>query len=357
MSAPSRNDVRPTPAEQVRRPSHGPEFEAALAAARRDDAAEIARLRAEVDAQARVIREQAASLAHSRKIFERASEAARIGVWECTLADDSLQWTDGVYDIFEMPRGAPLDRKQILTCYTEESRRALSEIRSRAIAERSGFGLDAEIITMKGNRRWMRITASIECENGRGVRIFGMKQDITEEKLLADRTRYLAEYDVMTGLANRSQFQSRLADLDGGPDDRARVGALLLVDLDEFKQINDTFGHALGDECLRAAARRLKTVCGDAALVARIGGDEFAVLVGGGTDAAAAEDLAGRIVRALGEPADKAGRGPRLGASVGVALAEGCSSSDLFVRADTALYAAKAAGRNTFRSYRLAQPG
>lgn len=314
--------------------------------------ATIARLRAELEAQARLIREQETSLAHSRKIFRRASEAARIGVWECTLADESLVWTDGVYDIFEIPRGAPLDRQQTLQCYPEESRRQLVAIRSKAIEERSGFTLDTEIVTMKGNRRWMRITATIESENGVAVRIFGMKQDITEEKILADRTRYLAEFDVMTGLANRASFQARLSEIDhADAEDHKPIGALLLVDLDGFKQINDTYGHAFGDACLTEVATRLAAICPEAELVARIGGDEFAVLMGTETDEGAHERLAGEIVEALSRPIENRNGLHQLGASVGIAFKDACSAEQLFTRADTALYAAKAAGRNTFQIF------
>ena len=313
----------------------------------RRDAALIERLRAESEAQASLIREQAKALAHSRKIFERASAAARIGVWECNLEDESLRWTDMVYDIFDLPRGSALDRKRTLQCYSEESVKTLHMLRSRAIEERSGFSLDAEITTMKGRRRWIRITATVECENGVPVRIFGMKQDITEEKILWDRTRYLAEFDSMTGLANRSQFQSRLSEL-GHAD---AIGALLLVDLDGFKKINDTFGHAVGDECLRQAALRLGRVCREADLVARIGGDEFAILLRSHFTLGAASDLARQIVEAMRRPVDS---GQSLGASVGIGRPDGGSPSDLFTRADLALYAAKAAGRNTFRIFKPA---
>lgn len=321
--------------------------EAALLLARRRDAAAIADLRRQADRQGRLIAEQAAALAHSRKVFERASAAARIGVWECSLPDETLSWTDGVYDIFELPRGAPIERARALACYPEASRALLERTRSRAIAERGGFTLDAEIVTFKGRHRWIRLTATVECENGVPVRIFGMKQDITEEKTLADRTRYLAEFDVMTGLANRTQFQSRLGALAG----QGGTGALLLVDLDGFKQINDTYGHAIGDECLREAALRLRGVCAEADLIARIGGDEFAVLLGPGLAPGAAEALAGRIVEALGQPVEGAGGLFRLGGSVGIAWSGAATASDLFVQADAALYAAKAAGRRTFRVF------
>ncbi len=298
-----------------------------------DPAREIARLQAE--------------LAHSRKIFARASEAARIGVWECNLPDETLTWTDVVFDLFDLPRRCTISRPQILACYTEASREALTRMRAQAIAELGGFTLDAEIVTFKGRRRWIRLTASVESENGRAVRIFGMKQDITEERLLWERTRYLAENDALTGLANRSQFQARLS----AADNCGQVGALLLVDLDGFKQVNDSYGHAVGDDGLREVARRLAETCRDVALVARIGGDEFGVLLGPEATDGACDALAAAIIAGLSRPVDIDGRRLLMGASVGIAQADGCSAADLFVRADAALYAAKAAGRNTARAF------
>ncbi|WP_051091926.1 sensor domain-containing diguanylate cyclase [Hoeflea sp. 108] len=323
-----------------------------LGSARRRSADRIAELEAKLEAQAALIREQAVSLAHSQKIFDRSSAAARIGVWQCNLADEALHWTDVVYDIFDLPRGSAVDRRQTLQCYTAESVAELHARRSRAIAERTGFSLDAEIVTVKGNRRWIRITATVECEDGVAVRIFGMKQDITEEKILGDQTRYLAEFDVMTGLANRSQFQSRLAGLTASQPDCPAPAALLLVDLDGFKQVNDSFGHAVGDECLRQVSRRLEDACAGMELVARIGGDEFAVLTGPDLDLASISELARQIIDRLGKPLDYRGNSLKLGASVGIALIEGATLPELLVSADTALYAAKAAGRNTFRIFK-----
>jgi len=317
------------------------------------DAELIAVLKAELAAQSALIDEQAASLAHSRKIFDRSSAAARIGVWECTLADESLVWTDVVYDLFDQERGTPLDRSVTLQCYPEESLRALTKARSKAIEDRTGFSLETEIVTPKGNRRWIRITATVECVDGVAVRIFGMKQDITDEKILADRNRYLAEFDVMTGLANRSQFQSKLAELSlTSASGRRPFGALLLIDLDEFKAVNDSCGHAAGDECLREAAQRIRHVCRDAELVARIGGDEFAVMLRAELQFADISETARAIVAEMSRPVRFRGLQLQIGASVGVALVDDCTPSQLFLMADTALYAAKNAGRSTFRIHK-----
>jgi diguanylate cyclase (GGDEF)-like protein len=318
------------------------------------DADVIAALQAQLEAQAAVIREQSALLAHSRKIFDRSSAAARIGVWECSLPDESLAWTDVVYDIFDMPRGAALHRGELLKCYPDESARELNKLRSNAIAQCSGFSLDTEIVTFKGNRRWIRITATVESVDGVAVRIFGIKQDITDEKILADRNRYLAEVDVVTGLANRSRFQSTLAELDADANNGKPFGALLLIDLDEFKAVNDSFGHAVGDECLKQVGQRIRSACGDARLVARIGGDEFAAILGADLPFADISQIARAIVGDMRRPIDWHGRQLQLGVSVGIALVDGCTATQLYMMADSALYAAKDAGRNTFR---ICKPG
>ena len=305
-------------------------------------------LRERVAAKDAVIAAQARELAHMRKIFARASEAAQIGVWECELADNSLRWSDVVYDIFDLPRGSMPTREASLALYTPESRAEMERRRSRAIAERSSFTFDAEIVTAKGVAKFMRITAQVECEAGVPVRIFGMKQDITAERRAVDRLRHLAAFDALTGLANRAQFQDELAARVGA----GTLGALLLVDLDGFKQVNDRSGHMAGDACLREVAARLSGTCASAGLVARIGGDEFAVLAGAGLDLKAIADLARAITAAMAEPFPVDGRSHALGASVGIALAADAPPAELFARADSALYAAKSAGRGTFRIFK-----
>ena len=102
-----------------------------------------------------------------QELFEKTFKAARVGIWECSLPDETLTWTDTVFELFDLDPRSPLRRDDIVALYTPASRKDLGRIRSAAIDEGEGFTLDAEIVTAKGNRRWIRITALVERADGR----------------------------------------------------------------------------------------------------------------------------------------------------------------------------------------------
>ena len=146
----------------------------------------------ELSRTARLLGEQAAELAHYRKMYDRSSALAKIGVWQCDLATETLTWTDGVYDLFELPRGSPVTREQILALYDEESRTEIERRRAEAIATGGSFSLDVRICTARGNPRWLRLTIDVEQDElGRPVSIFGTKQDITEARLAEEKVKAL----------------------------------------------------------------------------------------------------------------------------------------------------------------------
>jgi len=320
--------------------------------------ARVAAILAEQLAQnERLLRAEAAAAAQYKKMYDRSSELARIGVWECDLRDNSLTWTDGVYDLFELPRGSVIDREETADLYLDGSRAEMERLRAEAIRTCGSFSIDVQIRTALGKERWMRLTADVECENGTAVRLFGSKQDITQEKEHWDRIRLTAECDPLTGLANRGVFQAAFADLrewEGGADPLA---ALLLIDLDGFKQVNDTYGHSAGDECLRQVASRLRRTYGQAMLVARIGGDEFAILVRAPCARGLIEARVMHLLNLLHQPVLWDGQTFTISASIGIAIPENpefYDSSALFLQADAALYAAKKAGRNGYRVFTAA---
>jgi diguanylate cyclase (GGDEF)-like protein len=186
-------------------------------------------------------------------------------------------------------------------------------------------------------------------------RIYAVARDVTERKLLEQQLELRSRTDPLTGMLNRRSFDESLAAQLAYARRYKRSGALLIVDLDRFKQINDEFGHAAGDEALRAVSRLLAenlretdTVGRDeGGLVARLGGDEFALLLPE-TDAAGAEAVAERLVAALAaEPLRIGEREVRLGISIGVATfgqGEFSAAEDLLAAADRAMYVVKAAG-------------
>ncbi len=280
---------------------------------------------------------------HDPAVLDAAFAAARMGVWECSLPDEVLTWTDGVFDLFDIPRGTTPDRALVMDCYEPETRRRLTYLRAEAIRTLSGFELDARVVTALGTRRWIRITATVEACDGMAVRIFGVKRDVTAERDLLERTLYLATHDELTGLKNRSAFNGAIEDatLAGG-------ATLMLLDLDGFKAVNDRFGHSAGDDVLKAVATRLASVAPEGSVVARLGGDEFAVV--SRRPIVEAERLASAIVRIVGEPIRVQGQAFRVGVSIGIARARtGEHPAELYRRADAALYRAKNDGRNTHR--------
>ena len=155
---------------------------------------------------------EAVSAAHYEKMYNRVSALADIGVWECELATNTLTWTEKVYDLFDLPRGSPLDRTSLVECYVPESRSEMERLRAEAIRTGRGFSLDIEIQTFKGARRWIRLTVQVEREDGRSVRIFGTKQDITKEREAQERVQILqAELTHLSRLSAMSAMASTLA--------------------------------------------------------------------------------------------------------------------------------------------------
>ena len=131
------------------------------------------------------------SAAHLRKMYDRISGLAKIGVWEYDLVREELSWTDTVYDLFDLPRQAEISRDDVLRLYDSDSRREMERLREEAILSGTGFALDIRIRTALGNDRWIRLTADIEQEDGKSVRIFGTKQDISPEYTAQEKLRTL----------------------------------------------------------------------------------------------------------------------------------------------------------------------
>jgi diguanylate cyclase (GGDEF)-like protein len=179
-----------------------------------------------------------------------------------------------------------------------------------------------------------------------------LHEDITEQRHAEARIAHLAWHDALTGLPNRSRLRDEL-DRQLKRNARGDDLALLLLDLDHFKPVNDTLGHAAGDAVLQEVARRLRDGVRETDFVARLGGDEFAVLQCGPAQPAGSSALARRLIDAVCQPYQVAGHTLHVGASIGVAIApfDGDDPDTLQKHADLALYRAKAEGRGTLRYF------
>ena len=173
-----------------------------------------------------------------------------------------------------------------------------------------------------------------------------IQEDITEKRLAEQKIDWLARHDALTEIANRHHFREQLNTWFSALQ-ADRGFALHWIDLDHFKEINDTLGHPVGDALLKSIARRLRKILRDSDLVARLGGDEFAILQAGARREADAAKLAKRIMQALTEPHRLLGHQVTAGASIGIALApkHGSDPEELMKHADMALYNAKTSGR------------
>ena len=184
--------------------------------------------------------------------------------------------------------------------------------------------------------------------DGGAVRTF---TDITERKQVEKRIAHMARHDALTGLPNRILFRERIEEALEKVSNNGETLAILCLDLDQFKTVNDTLGHPVGDVLLKAVAKRIKSYLSEDDTVARLGGDEFAILQVGAEQPQDANMLAQCLVEGMREPFLLDGHKLNIGVSVGIALApsDGLDVDSLLKCADLALYRAKAEGRDTFR--------
>lgn len=292
--------------------------------------------------------------AKNAALLAQAAPLAQMGAFECDLRDDSLRWTDGVYDLFGIARDDRLDRQETVTLYTDAARAMLERVRAGAIAARSSFELEAEIVRPDGTHRWLRIRAAVRTANGRSTHLYGMKQDISADRQRVEDMRRRFEMDPLTTLPGRAPFQREFLDKTAVTADTA----LVLVDVDGFKLVNDTYGHAAGDACLAAVAKRLSRAFTGAAMIARIGGDEFAVVIDRSTSSCRLGAQTGAALRQITAPIVFGDQLLTISASAALnsAAGNGCATSAAKASpADAALYRAKRAGRNAYRVH-PAQP-
>ena len=289
-------------------------------------------------------------LANSLSRFRTFADEAPVGIIQVDTAFDCTYVNQRWCTIHGMEPEEAWGVGWISSLPRADAERVLQDLRDAMMA-RQGFRTQVRLSSAWRRGTWVEINAQPVVTDDGALRGFiGTTLDVTAQRDAEERLRRMALRDPLTDLANRTALARRLEELGGR---RAEdVAAVLYMDLDGFKSVNDTYGHAVGDEVLRQVALRLRaTVCEDD-LVARVGGDEFVVVLTGLLDAASAERAAADIRSALVTPIQVEGGVMRVTPSIGITLSRpGLSEDDLLRRADAAMYQAKSAGKNTIAFY------
>ena len=209
--------------------------------------------------------------------------------------------------------------------------------------------IEHRVINSAGLVRWLQLTdrATFD-ERGEPLEYQAVGRDVTERREADERMAWLATHDPVTGLPNRVLLGDRMAAAMARSARSGKIFGVVLLDLDRFKEVNDTRGHAAGDELLKAVGSRLKSVIRRSDTLARLGGDEFTLVISDLKDVCAAEGLARKVLKAFETPFQIEGAGILITASLGVAIGLGLTvdGDTLLRRADRAMYQAKRAGRN-----------
>lgn len=307
-----------------------------------------ARIVLALDATARLAVSRA--LTESRTALAEAQELAHLGSFETDFESGEMRWSSELYRILGVDPAC--ERPSMLYAFDHpDDAVAIGREIERGRREGGPYTIEHRIITRDGRERYVYERGQFFPQSGEPCRVVGAILDITERKGAEERLRFLAHHDVLTGLPNRTLLDERLtAAVARAAADQTPV-AVLFIDIDRFKSINDTIAHAAGDHVLRELAARLEGTIRADALVARPGGDEFTVVFEGSEEDALA--LADRLRMILAEPIAYHAVALRVSGSIGLALypRDGVTPSELLRSADAAMYAAKARGGNAIAVY------
>jgi len=317
---------------------------------------EIGQIAHAFDGMAEALAARDRALQDSRAELEKAQEVAHIGSWVWVPgAGDRLTWSREAYRIFGLTEEQFDNRVESFYARVHpDDLPAVKEAVRAALAGESPYSLDHRILRPDGSVRWVHEQADLEYDPaGRALSMVGVVQDITERKQTEARVQYLAYYDALTGLANRALFQDRLQQAMFDADRYERLVALVFLDLDRFKNINDTLGHDCGDQLLRGVAERLSGVVRKGDTVARLGGDEFTIVLADMGHVDDAARVAQKILEVFARPFHVHERELHMTASLGITLYpfDDRNVRDLLRNADIAMYRAKELGRNTYQFY------
>lgn len=305
-------------------------------------------------------------LRYNRASLASAQRMAKLGSYTFDAETNQFHWSTELYSILGLnPESDEATGEAFLGLIHPEDRDHVLEVILQAVEANKNFAVEHRLQLRNGDVRHVRQRAE-PVEDGRGHQIVtGIMQDTTDHARAMDQIRYLANFDGLTGLTNRRQFKARLMDTLKHARSSKSLVAIMMLDIDRFKLINETLGHTSGDQILQVVADRVnglvrasdcmaRTDLGDwDPEVARIGGDEFTLLLPRIAHPTDAGRVAQRILEALPEPIDVDDQRVTLHASIGISIypIDGNEAESLLRQADRAMSFAKSHGGNSFQYY------
>lgn len=291
-----------------------------------------------------------------------AQRLARLGSWTGDVGGRNMRWSEEMYRILELEPSAKAGIDLLLSRVHPEDRDAVAECVEQALACGRAFEMSHRLELPSGVVRHVHQRAQPGSGLGGRDALAGTIQDVTDQVEAEERIRYLANFDSLTSLPNRRMFRGRLERAIASAKESGSKVALLFLDLDRFKLVNDTLGHSAGDLLLKTMAERFTenvrgsdlvgrvTSPAEAVEVSRLGGDEFTVLLTRIGQAEDAGDVARRLIAAAATPVEVEGREVSVGVSIGIAVYphDGADPEAIMKNADAAMYQAKERGRNAF---------
>ncbi|ABC21435.1 diguanylate cyclase domain-containing protein [Rhodospirillum rubrum] len=294
-------------------------------------------------------------LRETEERFNASQRFGRIGVWDWNTETNEVFWSEEVFPMFGFtPAEITPTYDLFIAMVHPDDFVALTDSERACLSGTTLHDQEYRVIWRDGSVHWIRETADVLRESdGTPRRMVGVIREVTEEKEAQRQALRIAMLDPLTGLPNRATFLERL-EADLGQVDETGVAvplALAFIDLDDFKPINDTYGHLMGDRVLMTIAKRLSEAVRPQDMVARVGGDEFVALLRGCRDGARARTVAARLLDAVTAPVSIDTVIHRVRASIGISLYPSLVSTgdDLIATADQAMYVAKRAGGDPIR--------
>lgn len=284
-----------------------------------------------------------------------ALEAARLGMWDWDMQTGRVHVSQDWSGILGYTPGDLEDSAAAWHgfIHPEDLPRVLEEVEAHLCGDRPYYEAEYRLLEKSGEWRWIQDRGRITARDagGRPLRMTGVHQDVTERKAAEERIRFLAQHDALTGLPNRALLYDRLQHSLARARRNQTLLAVLFIDLDGFKRVNDAYGHGVGDRLLQQVAQRLTGALRAADTVSRLGGDEFIVLLDEIRQPVNASGVAQKLIGMLSQPYVLEDQSLRCTPSIGISCfpGHGDDPESLIQHADQAMYAAKQAGRQTFR--------